>query len=50
MLLECTADSYYAVYTECIGGRRNKIWVRKPEAECSGGVENPPNEPNLPCG
>lgn len=48
--VECTEDSYYKLYSECINNQRELIWVKKPEVECSGGFENPQNLYNQPCG
>ena len=46
----CTPDSFYRIYTECVGNRRNMIWAKKPEADCKGGFDQPPNQRNVPCG
>lgn len=46
---ECRLDDYYMVFTDCIDGTRDRIWGKKAESDCSGGVQQPPNEYGLEC-
>mmetsp|Transcript_20113 Transcript_20113/g.77009 ORF Transcript_20113/g.77009 Transcript_20113/m.77009 type:complete len:1776 (+) Transcript_20113:103-5430(+) len=45
----CTLDDYYMVFTDCISGTRDRLWNKKEDSQCSGGVQKPPNEYGLQC-
>ena len=46
---ECGLDDYYMTFTDCMDGTRDRLWNKKEDSQCSGGVQQPPNEYGLEC-